>query len=706
MSNFFLHSKFDPAGDQPAAIKKLSENYHSGMKDQTLLGVTGSGKTFTMAGVIQSLQVPTLILSPNKTLAAQLFREFKDFFPENAVEYFVSNFSYYQPEAYLPQKNVYIEKESRINDELDRMRISAVASLLERKDTIVIASVSCIYGMGAPADYKELILLLKVGMIIDLKKITQHLVRIFYEERDFTLERACFRYYNDHLDIHSSYSKDLLRIGLDLDFCITSITKLQYITGTILENLDRTLIYPARLFLTTDDKIASSIENIELELIDRLQELRAEGKGDEAGRLEARVKYDIDMMLSVGYCNGIENYSRHLSFRKPGERSFTLLDYFPKGDYLTIIDESHIAIPQVSSMYNGNLSRRTTLVSHGFRLPSAIDHRPLKVEEFFDIADKVLFVSATPADFEIQKSEDVIEQIIRPTGLLDPNIEVRPSEGQILDIIKEAELRRERNERVIITTITKRMAENLTEHLIEAGLLVSYIHSDVDTIKRTEILRDLRLGKYDVIVGINLLREGIDLPEVSLVCILDADKVGFLRSTRSLIQIIGRSARNSEGLVLMYADKITPAMKEAMRETSRRRKLQHAYNVEHNITPQTIKKDITEILERKYSADDAKKTTRSELKDILQSKKTNSKKIKEMALLMDKYSEKLLFVEAGICRDEIVKFKKENAKEIEKIAKATAKAIKETEKIAKEKLKALKQDEKTAKAKAKTKKLL
>ena len=665
MNKFFLHSKFDPAGDQPAAIKQLTENYHLGMKNQTLLGVTGSGKTFTMAGIIQYLQVPTLILSPNKTLAAQLFREFKDFFPENAVEYFVSNFTYYQPEAYIPQKNIYIEKESRINDELDRMRISAVASLLERKDTIIIASVSCIYGMGAPTDYKELILLLTVGMTIDLKKITQHLTRILYEEREFTLDRACFRYYNDCLDIHASYSKDLLRIALDQNFCITSITKIQYVTGTILENIDRTLIYPARLFLTTDNKIETAIENIEVELIERVQELQAEGRGDEASRLEARVKYDIDMMLSVGYCNGIENYSRHLTFRKQGERPFTLLDYFPKGDYLTIIDESHIAIPQVSGMFNGNLSRRTTLVNHGFRLPSAIDHRPLKVEEFFDISDKVLFVSATPADFEIQHSEAVVEQIIRPTGLLDPIVEIRPSEGQILDIITEAKIRKEKDQRVIITTLTKRMAENLTEHLIESGLLVSYIHSDVDTIKRTEILRDLRAGKYDVIIGINLLREGIDLPEVSLVCILDADKVGFLRSTRSLIQIIGRSARNSEGMVLMYADKISSAMKEAIRETSRRRKLQDSYNKEHHITPQTIKKDITEILERKYMADDAKKTTKHEIKEILNTKKTSSKKIKEISKLMDNYSEKLLFVEAAICRDAIVKLKKE----IDKIKK-------------------------------------
>lgn len=661
MNKFFIQSKFDPSGDQPKAIHSLSDNFILGMKEQTLLGVTGSGKTFTMAGVIQSLQVPTLILCPNKTLAAQLFREFKDFFPDNAVEYFVSNFNYYQPEAYLPQKNIYIEKESRINDELDRMRISTVASLLERKDTIVIASVSCIYGMGAPADYKELIFLLTVGMTIDIKKVTQHLIRILYEEREFTLERACFRYYNDHLDIHVSYSKDLLRIGFDHNFCITSIKKIQYTTGTVLEVLERTLIYPARLFLTTDNSIEAAIENIELELIDQLQELKAEGKIEEANRLESRVRYDIDMMLSVGYCNGIENYSRHLTFRKAGERPFTLLDYFPKGDFLTIIDESHISIPQIGAMFNGNLSRRSTLVKHGFRLPSAIDHRPLTTEEFFAISDKVLYVSATPSDFEIQTSEAIVEQIIRPTGLLDPIVEVRPSEGQVNDIIKEAKERKGKDERVLVTTLTKRMAENLTEHLIESGLLVAYIHSDVDTIKRTEILRDLRLGTFDVLVGINLLREGIDLPEVSLVCILDADKVGFLRSTRSLIQIIGRSARNSEGRVFMYADKVSTAMKEAMRETARRREIQFAHNEKHGIIPTTIKKDITEILERKFNAEDSKKTVKLQIKTIL-NKETEKQKVKKLTQLMDEYSEKLLFVEAALCRDALLKLEKEKKK--------------------------------------------
>ncbi|MGL4367289.1 MAG: excinuclease ABC subunit UvrB [Brevinemataceae bacterium] len=655
MKKFEIYSKFDPAGDQPKAITALSENFLSGVKEQTLLGVTGSGKTFTMAGIIQSLQVPTLILSPNKTLAAQLFREFKEFFPENAVEYFVSNFNYYQPEAYLPQKNIYIEKESRINDELDRMRISAVASLLERKDVIIIASISCIYGMSAPEDYKELILLLKVGMHVDLEKIRQHLIRILYEERDFSLERACFRYYDGYLDIHVSYSKDLIRISFDQNSTIESIKILQYSTGNVIEETDRTLIYPARLFLSTDKKIEQAIENIELELIDRLQELRAEGKDEEAVRLEARVKYDIDMMLSMGFCNGIENYSRHLTFRNPGERPFTLLDYFPEGDYLTVIDESHIAVPQIASMFNGNLSRRTTLVNHGFRLPSAIDHRPLTSEEFFDISDKILYVSATPANFELSRSEAVVEQIIRPTGLLDPIISVRQTEGQIVDIIREAKARKNNNERVIVTTLTKRMAENLTEHLIESGLLVSYIHSDVDTITRTEILRDLRLGTFDVLVGINLLREGIDLPEVSLVCILDADKVGFLRSARSLIQIIGRSARNSGGEVIMYADKVSEAMKEAINETQRRRSIQADHNKHNNLTPSTVIKEIKEILERKPKIQESKNSVKIEIKNIIKKEKKDSEKIKKLTALMNHYAEKLLFVEASLCRDEIKK---------------------------------------------------
>lgn len=661
MNKFILHSEFDPAGDQPKAIKALSENYKIGMKEQTLLGVTGSGKTFTMAGVIQNLQVPTLILCPNKTLAAQLFREFKEFFPENAVEYFVSNFNYYQPEAYVPQKNLYIEKESRINDELERMRMSTVASLLERKDVIVVSSVSCIYGLGNPADYKELLLLLTVGMKIDLAKVTKHLIRILYEERDFTLERASFRIQDGCLDIHSAYSKDLLRIELKND-TIISIKNMQFATGAVLEEMERVIIYPAKLFATTDNKIETAIDNIELELKDRMQELEASGHHEEAQRLESRVKYDIEMMLTAGYCNGIENYSRHLTFRKPGERPFTLLDYFPKDNFLTILDESHLAVPQIGAMYNGNHNRRSTLIEFGFRLPSAIDHRPLKSEEFFDICDKILYVSATPADFEISRSEAIIEQIIRPTGLLDPLIEIRQTEGQIKDIIREAKARKKRNERVIVNTLTKKTAENLTEHLIEAGLLVSYIHSDIDTITRTEILRDLRLGKYDVIVGINLLREGIDLPEVSLVCILDADKIGFLRSTRSLIQIIGRSARNDSGLVLMYADKISDAMKEAIRETSRRRTIQEEHNTHYNITPKTIRKDIKEILERKSEAVDSKKAIKSQIKHILKSNKETADKIAKLEEIMLEFSEKLLFAEAAMFRDEILKLQKKRKK--------------------------------------------
>ncbi|MGL5254598.1 MAG: excinuclease ABC subunit UvrB [Brevinema sp.] len=656
MNKLTLHAPFSPSGDQPKAIEDLTNNYLRGMRSQTLLGVTGSGKTYTMAGVIQNLQVPALILCPNKTLAAQLFREFKEFFPENAVEYFVSYFNYYQPEAYVPQRNLYIEKESRVNDELDRMRVSTVASLMQREDVIVISSVSCIYGLGAPTDYKDLVLLLTVGMDIDVRKVSQHLIRILYEERDFTLERASFRYHDSCIDIHAAYSKDMIRVEIINDK-VTSIKNMQFTTGTILEEMDRIVIYPAKLFMTTDNKIELALENIEIELIERLQELRAAGKTEEAERLESRVRFDLDMMSTAGYCNGMENYSRHLTFRKPGERPFTLLDYFPD-NYLTIFDESHIAIPQLGAMYTGDHNRKRTLVEFGFRLPSALDHRPLKSEEFFNISDRILFVSATPADFEIERSEAVIEQIIRPTGLLDPIVEVRPSEGQIADVIAESRLRVTKNERVIVTTLTKKMAENLTEHLIEAGLKVAYIHSDVDTIRRTEILRELRQGIFDVIVGINLLREGIDLPEVSLVCILDADKIGFLRSTRSLIQIIGRSARNDDGMVFMYADVVSSAMKEAMRETSRRRKLQIEHNKQHGITPKTIRKEIKEILERKIDPNDTKKAIRKEIKEVVKSNDSDQQKMIRLEERMLDYSERLLFVEAALFRDEIQRLQK------------------------------------------------
>ncbi|MGL5721846.1 MAG: excinuclease ABC subunit UvrB [Brevinema sp.] len=663
MNRLTLHAPFSPSGDQPKAIEDLTNNYLRGMRSQTLLGVTGSGKTYTMAGVIQNLQIPALILCPNKTLAAQLFREFKEFFPENAVEYFVSYFNYYQPEAYVPQRNLYIEKESRVNDELDRMRVSTVASLMQREDVIVISSVSCIYGLGAPTDYKDLVLLVTVGMDIDVRQISQHLIRILYEERDFTLERASFRYHDSCIDIHAAYSKDMIRIEIENDK-VTSIKNMQFTTGAVLEEMDRIVVYPAKLFMTTDNKIDLALENIEIELIERLQELRAGGKTEEADRLESRVRFDLDMMSTAGYCNGMENYSRHLTFRKPGERPFTLLDYFPD-NYLTIFDESHIAIPQLGAMYAGDHNRKRTLVEFGFRLPSALDHRPLKSEEFFNISDKMMFVSATPADFEIERSEAVIEQIIRPTGLLDPIVEVRPSEGQIADVIAEARLRVTKNERVIVTTLTKKMAENLTEHLIEAGLKVAYIHSDVDTIRRTEILRELRQGIFDVIVGINLLREGIDLPEVSLVCILDADKIGFLRSTRSLIQIIGRSARNDDGMVFMYADVVSSAMKEAMRETSRRRKLQIEHNKEHGITPKTIRKEIKEILERKIDPNDTKKAIRKEIREVVKSDASDQEKMIRLEERMLDYSERLLFVEAALFRDEIQRLQKR----IEKTAK-------------------------------------
>ncbi len=598
MAAFKLTTDIKPSGDQPEAIRILTENFLiKNYKRQVLLGVTGSGKTFTMANVIASINEPTLVISHNKTLAAQLYREFKEFFKENAVEYFVSYYDYYQPEAYVPQRDLYIEKDAQINDEIDRMRISAVASLMARKDVIIVASVSCIYGLGAPTDYKELMLLIEKGMKISRDELIKHLIKIQYERSDFDLIRAAFRVKGDIIDIHTAYSREIIRIEMFGDE-VESIQRLNFFTQNLIEKLDRIVIYPAKLFLTTEDKLKIAIESIIEELAQRVGELKKMGKELEAYRLETRTNYDIEMLEELGYCNGIENYSRHLSFRKPGERPFVLLDYFPE-NFLTIIDESHQSIPQIRGMYHGDLSRKKTLVEFGFRLPSALDNRPLRYEEFDGLLDKVLYVSATPDEYELSVSQSVVEQIIRPTGLVDPEVEIRKTEGQIDDIILEVRKRTRLNERIIITTLTKKMAEDLTKYLLENNIKVMYLHSEVETIERVEILKKLRLGVYDVIVGINLLREGIDLPEVSLVIILDADKMGFLRSKTSLIQIIGRSARNVNGKVIMYADNITDAMKEAIKETERRRKIQLEYNKKNNITPTTIKKEIYDILERK-----------------------------------------------------------------------------------------------------------
>ncbi len=649
MPKFKVHANYKPSGDQPLAIEQITENFLNGNKAQTLLGVTGSGKTFTMAHVIENLQVPTLIMSHNKTLAAQLFREFRDYFPDNAVEYFVSYYDYYQPEAYVPQRDLYIEKDAKINDEIDRMRVSAVASLMDRQDVVIVASVSCIYGLGAPADYKQLMLLIKKGMDSGRDDIIHQLIKIQYERSDFDLTRAAFRVKGDIIDIHTAYSREVIRVGFYGNE-IESIKRMNYLTGKFIEELDRVVIYPAKLFLTTDDKMKAAIVSIELELEERLKQLKSQGKEIEAYRLESRTRYDIEMMQEMGYCSGIENYSRHLSFRKPGDRPFVLLDYFPSG-FLTIIDESHQSIPQIGGMFNGDRSRKQVLVDFGFRLPSALDNRPLRFEEFEGMIGKTLYVSATPADYELKKSSAIVEQIIRPTGLIDPEVEIRKTAGQIDDIILEVKARIKNHERTLITTLTKKMAEDLSDYLTENGLKVAYLHSEIETIERVEILKKLRLGTYDILVGINLLREGIDLPEVSLVVILDADKMGFLRSARSLIQIIGRSARHINGKVIMYADNMTDSINEALRETNRRRKIQMEHNIKNNITPKTIQKEITDILERKLEAEVEKVDKIAEYKKKYIEKKSL---LKELEKLMYHYSENLEFEKAAEVRDEIL----------------------------------------------------
>jgi excinuclease ABC subunit B len=568
----------------------------NGDRYQTLLGITGSGKTFTMANVIQTVQRPTLVISHNKTLAAQLCQEFRSFFPQNAVEYFVSYYDYYQPEAYLPQTDTYIEKDSSINDELDRLRHEATMSLLSRRDVIVVASVSCIYSLGTPKDYMKAVLVLKVGQKIERDEIIKHLVSVKYERNDVELKRSRFRVRGDVVEILPSYEKNLIRVELDGDK-IAKITELEPVAGKKLQEKESVAIFPGTHYLTFEDRLETSIRSILEELQIRLQELRQENKLVEAQRLEQRTKYDIEMIREMGYCSGIENYSRHFDGRKPGESPSTLIDYFPD-DFMVFIDESHVTIPQLNAMFNGDRARKDTLINFGFRLPSARDNRPLRFEEVEKKIKQAVFVSATPGPYEKKNSVQVVEQIIRPTGLIDPAIEVRKAGGQVEDLLKEIKIRVKRKERVLVTTLTKRMAEDLAEYLNEAGIKVRYLHSDVETLDRIEILRGLRLGEFDVLVGINLLREGLDLPEVSLVAILDADKEGFLRAETSLIQTIGRASRNANGTVLLYAEKMTDSMKRAMGETNRRRKLQVTYNEKHNITPQTIVKEIADISDR------------------------------------------------------------------------------------------------------------
>lgn len=664
-SSFKLVSSYLPSGDQPKAIEEIVKGFEEGLKRITLLGVTGSGKTFTMANVIEKLGLPTLVISHNKTLAAQLYREFKQFFPYNAVEYFVSYYDYYQPEAYIPQSDIYIEKQATINDEIDRLRISATTSLLSRNDTIVVASVSCIYGIGAPTEFKEFILLLKVGDLINIRELAYQLAEMQYERNDYNFSRSTFRITGDRIDIHPAYSRDYIRIEL-WDNEIISIKRFDAINNSLLEKHDAIVIYPAKLFVSSRETIERTVEKVYKELEERVKELRAQGKEIEARRLEMRTKYDMDMLLETGYCPGIENYSRYLSGRNPGERPYVLIDYFPN-NFLTIIDESHVTIPQIRGMYNGDRARKETLVEFGFRLPSALDNRPLKFEEFDELLDKVLYVSATPDEYELNISSKVVEQIVRPTGLLDPIVYVRSTQKQIEDIIREVIENKSRGERTIITTLTKKMAEDLTKYLIEKGIKTIYIHDEIEVIERVEILRDLRKGEYDCIVGINLLREGIDLPEVSLVCILDADKIGFLRSTKSLIQIMGRAARHVNGRVIMYADQISKSMEEAIKETERRRKIQLEYNKKHNITPQTIKKEITDIIERKHEKQSKIKIKQKNklqefddlfefIEEVKERYKDNiTELVKKLTDYMFELADKLEFEKASIIRDEIKK---------------------------------------------------
>ena len=649
---FKIHSEYKPTGDQPQAIDKLTEGIKKGYKHQNLLGVTGSGKTFTMANVIERVQKPTLVIAHNKTLAYQLCSELKEFFPENAVEFFVSYYDYYQPEAYVPGTDTFIEKDSSINDDIDKLRHSATMALFERKDVIIVASVSCIYGLGDPIDYEKLAISLRPGMIRDRNEVMSKLVDIQYVRNDYEFKRGTFRVRGDILEIFpASSSENSIRVEFFGDE-IDRITEVNALTGQVLHYLNHAYITPASHFATSEEKVKRAIVTIEEELEERLKVLKDQEKLLEAQRLEQRTRYDLEMLSEMGFCSGIENYSRHLSGRAPGSRPYTLIDYFPK-DFLTIIDESHQTIPQIRGMYNGDRARKETLVEYGFRLPSALDNRPLRFNEFEEMMNQCVYVSATPGPYELEHTEQEVEQIIRPTGLLDPIIEVRPIKNQIDDIINEVNGAIEREERVLITTLTKRMSEDLSRHLKEIGYKVTYMHSDVDTLERMKIIRDLRLGKVDVLVGINLLREGLDLPEVSRVCILDADKEGFLRSVTSLIQTAGRAARNAGGKVIMYADTITPSMQVTIDETSRRRKIQEEYNEEHGITPKTIVKSVREVINTAIAAEEF-----IDFKDIKDEENEFTKdEINEMidALKPEMYraAEELDFEKAAEIRDKI-----------------------------------------------------
>lgn len=642
---FKLHSKFEPTGDQPEAIKSLVDGIKKGDKFQTLLGVTGSGKTFTMANIINQVQKPTLILAHNKTLAGQLYSEFKEFFPENAVEYFVSYYDYYQPEAYMPQTDTYIEKDSAVNEEIDKLRHSATAALFERKDVIIVASVSCIYGLGDPEDYSGLTLSLRPGMEIGRDKLLRDLIDRQYDRNELEFVRGKFRAKGDTVEIYpSNENEKAIRVEFFGDE-IEKISEINPLTGQRIAVRNHVLIFPNSHYATSKDKMEKAIVTIEQELEERIKYFKENDKLIEAQRIEQRTNFDIEMMRETGFCQGIENYSRHISGRAPGSAPYTLLDYFPK-DFLMLIDESHVTVPQVRAMYNGDRARKNTLVDYGFRLPSAYDNRPLTFEEWEGKINQVVFVSATPADYEEKHSVNTAEQIIRPTGLLDPNIEVKPLENQVDDLIEQIRETTEKGERVLVTTLTKKMAEDLTAYLKELNIKVTYMHSDVDTLERLTILKELRQGKYDVLVGINLLREGLDLPEVSLVAILDADKEGFLRSERSLIQTIGRAARNVNGRVIMYADELTDSMEKAIKETNRRRKIQMAYNEEHGIVPQTIKKDIRDDIKATIIEESAEKYNVSKDTDV-------NELINTLTTKMLEHAQRMEFEEAAKIRDQI-----------------------------------------------------
>ncbi|MCF7798096.1 MAG: excinuclease ABC subunit UvrB [Lentisphaeria bacterium] len=663
MAEFKLHTHYKPRGDQPQAIAELTTNLKKGLPFQTLLGVTGSGKTYTMAQVIKATRRPTLIISHNKTLAAQLYGEFKAFFPENAVEYFISYYDYYQPEAYLPVTDTYIEKDMSMNEEIDKLRLKATSALLSRRDVIVVASVSCIYGLGSPEDYRKSIVILKKGEQIKQRDLYRKLIDIFYERNDLNFERGKFRARGDVVEVFPAYDDFAVRVEFWGNE-ISDISKIDPLTGEITSTEDVFVLYPARHFVTDEEKIQKALISIEKELQERLQHLREGGNLLEAQRLEQRTRFDIEMIREMGYCSGIENYSRHLTDRKAGERPYTLIDFFPD-DYLMIIDESHVTLPQFRAMYRGDLARKQNLVEYGFRLPSALDNRPMKFEEFEKTMKQVVFVSATPAPYELEKSEGlVVEQVIRPTGLMDPEIEVRPTDGQIDDLIEEIQQRVAKKQRVLVTTLTKRMSEDLTDYLVNLSLRVRYLHSEIDPLERVGILRDLRLGEFDVLVGINLLREGLDLPEVSLVAILDADKEGFLRSETSLLQISGRAARHVEGKVIFYADKITDSMQKVIDVTTYRREKQLRYNTEHGITPETIYKSTEEIMGTTMVADQlAKKAER-----VKESVRRYSKAYEKNELLelmrkdMLKAAEDLDFERAALLRDEMKKLEKEMKK--------------------------------------------